>query len=395
MIFIEKLSKGSNKRKSKKNFLIFWIVGILSCSLFLGLFLTQSLSNGLKLMEARLGADIFAVPYSATTMQSFDGLTLTGETGKYYMTQDLAKLITERSGVDKSTPQLFLANLSLDDVSEEIPLIAIDSKTDFVVKPWVKEDSSSNLGKNEIYIGANLQNIIKNNLTIYDTPLKVVGTLAESETFMDNSIYIDMETVQTLISSGANDFPDSDKFVSSLLINVRGGYTVNEVLDDINVHVRGVEAMRMNEMITDANDKLFGVSSAIKTAVYLVWGLLLLLLFMTLSMICNEHKRDLAILAVLGASKNKIQTILLRESFQVALIGGGIGIVVATILTFPCSIVLSQQLDFPLLSLKIWQICLLAVISLTAILALTGGTTFFLTRKFLSKPPAIMLRGEK
>ena len=395
MIFTAKFPRNNNSKKSKRTSLFLWITGILSYSLLLGIFLTQSLSSGLGIMEARLGADLFAVPYAATTMQSFDGLMLQGEPGEYYMPRDLANLISECSGVGESTPQIFVATLTLDSVSEEIPLIAIDSATDFVIKPWVSDVKASGLSKNEMYIGSSLKGVIQDYLTVYSTSLKVAGTLNLTETYMDNAIYIDMDTIKSFTENGASGLLDSDEFVSSMLINVRGGYTVDEVLDDINVHVRGVEAMRMNEMITDANDKIFGVASVIKNAIFLVWGLLLFMLFMSLSMICNEHKRDLAILAVLGASKKKIRSILLREGFTVALVGGGIGIVLAIISTIPCSMILLQQLNLPSSSLNLWQICLLAVASLLALLALIGGTTLFLTKRFLNKSPAIMLRGEK
>ena len=69
-------------------------------------------------------------------------------------------------------------------------------------------------------------------------------------------VFTNAETIKALIRSSLdlnmNDFQniDPEKVVSCVLSNVADGYSVEEVLNDINIHVKKVKAVRTKEMIS-------------------------------------------------------------------------------------------------------------------------------------------------
>jgi putative ABC transport system permease protein len=164
-----------------------------------------------------------------------------------------------------------------------------------------------------------------------------------------------MNTIQAMIQGAKDngmhtfDSVDPDNLVSSILINVADGYSVEEVLNNINIHMKKAEAVRTQNMLSDVSTGLGNISGIISVLLVAVWLLSLVILFLTFSMIGNERKKEFAILRGMGASRRELSMIMLREAFYVSALGSLTGAVLASAILTLFGSLIRSSLDLPFL----------------------------------------------
>ena len=111
----------------------------LSFVIFAGSMAVVSLQNGLGTLENRLGADIIVVPNTAKRKVDPKTMILDGTPGYFYMEREKMVLISHIEGVEKVSPQIFLASLSASCCSVPVQIIGFEPETDFIIQPWIRE----------------------------------------------------------------------------------------------------------------------------------------------------------------------------------------------------------------------------------------------------------------
>ena len=71
---------------------------------------------------------------------------------------------------------------------------------------------------------------------------------------------------------------DPERAISSVMIKVADGYGIEDVTNDINVHVRKVEATQAKSMVSSIAGGLTNVSRVITALVAAIWVLALAIL---------------------------------------------------------------------------------------------------------------------
>ncbi len=361
------------------------LTAFLSLSLFGGSVFIMSLRSGLSSLEDRLGADIMVVPYEATTKTNLSNILLQGSTGYFYMDSSVYDKLSQLEGVGEISAQFFLSTMSASCCSVKVQIIGIDPETDFTIKPWIKDSYSGDLDYLEVVVGNDLNAFVGDTLSFYGTEVKVAAKLKKTGTSLDTAVYTNEDTIKTLIQSsldlGLNTFSDidPDKVVSCVLINVADGYSVDEVLNDINIHVRSVEAVRTKSMITDVSDSLVGVSDIIGGAAVIIWLMALFILIIVFSMSINERKREFALLRTLGASKTAVAAVVMMEGVFAGLMGSIIGIAASLAVLFGFGDLIENTLGLPFLLpnggfLALFSlVCALAVMVFSALSNIIAG----------------------
>lgn len=331
------------------------IAAFLSFAVFGGTLVTASLGRGIDSLEERLGADVMAVPKEATQKKRFEDIILQGSTGYFYM--DKAKLdeISQLEGVGQISAQVYLASTSSSCCSIPVQIIGFDPETDFTVTPWIRRSCGNELGQRDIVVGNDLNAFVGDTLSFYGVECRVAAKLDKTGTSYDTTVFTDLVTIKELIRSsverGMNDFSDidPDKVVSCLLINASDGHTPEEVMNDINLHVKRVKAYQSKSMITGISSSLSGVSEMIRTLIAAVWvsGIVIMLLCFTMSV--NERKKEFAVLRVMGASRKMLSGIVMKEAFLVGLVGGVSGCLLALLVLLPFGDLIEQKLALPYL----------------------------------------------
>jgi putative ABC transport system permease protein len=183
----------------------------------------------------------------------------------------------------------------------------------------------------------------------------VVAKLEETGSYLDTAVYANLDTIRAMIAGAKNngmhtfDSVDPDHLVSSVLINVADGYSVDEVLNDINIHTKKAEAVRTQNMLSDVSSGLLNISGIITVLLVAVWVISLIVLFLAFSMIANERKKEFAILRGMGASRKELSHIMLQEAFFVSATGSLLGAILSSAVLYLFGNLIRSSLNLPFL----------------------------------------------
>ncbi len=377
------------------------LTALLALTLLAGALIVSSLRTGLHSLEDRLGADIMVVPYEAKTKSNLENIVLQGNTGYFYMDQAIRDKIADREGIGQISSQFFLASASSGCCSIPVQIIGFDPDTDFTILPWMKRSFGGSLGLREIVVGNDLNAFVGDRLSFYGVECTVAAKLDKTGTYFDTAVFTGQDTIQELIQSSLdrhmNDFQDIDpkKAVSCVLINVAEGYTVEDVLNDINIHVKKVKAIQTKEMISGISDSLAGVSDVTGILIAAVWvlGAVILLLAFTMSM--HERRKEFAVLRMMGASRKMLAGIVMKEALLTGAAGGLTGAVLGLLIVLPFNSLIEAALGLPFLLPSVGTIAgFFAAALLIAVLvsALTAAASAYRISRL---DPAVILRGDQ
>ena len=376
------------------------LTALLSLTICGGTMLVSGLQSGLGSLEARLGADIMVVPYEAKTKSDLENIVLQGNPGYFYMDRSRLDKIAATEGIGQISAQFYLASASAGCCSLPVQIIGFDPETDFTVTPWMKRSFTGTLQTGDIVVGNDLNAFPGDTLQFYGVNCHVAAKLDKTGTYYDTAVFTNEDTIRALIRSsldkGMNDFKDVDpaKVVSAVLINVAEGYSTEEVMNDINIHVKKVKAVQTKEMISGIAHSLKGTSDVIGLLIAAVWILGLVILLLTFSMQIGERKREFAVLRVIGASRGKLASVVLQE----ALLSGSIGAVTGTaaallgMLSFRTAI--GAQIGLPFLLPGAGVTAALAAGSVFAVMLSGAAAAAFSAYRISRIDTATILRGD-
>ena len=388
------------RRRPVRTAVLLVLTALLSLAVCGGTLLVSGLQKGLGSLEARLGADIMVVPYEARTKSNLESIVLQGNPGYFYMDNSRYEKIRGLDGIGQISAQFYLASASSGCCSIPVQIIGFDPETDFTVLPWLKRSYDGNLQAGDIVVGNDLNAFPGGTLTFYGIDCHVAAKLDKTGTYYDSAVFTNIDTIQQLIGSsldkGMNDFAGTDpqKVVSTVLINVAEGYSPEEVMNDINIHVKKVKAVQTKEMISGISRSLQGTSDVIGVLIAAVWVLGLVILLLAFTMSVNERKREFAVLRVIGASQGKLASIVMQEALLTGLCGSvlGTGLALVGMLGFRTAV--SEQIGLPFLLPGAGQTALLAVMSILAVL-LAGILAAAVCAYRISRvDTALILRGD-
>ena len=385
-------------RKPGRTVALVLLTALLALSVFSGSIVILSLRGGLNSLENRLGADVIVVPSTAKSKTNLEQMLLQGTTGYFYMNREKLDKVRNTAGVEKASPQLFLASLRASCCSVPVQVIGFDQETDFTIRPWVAESCSRTLADKELAVGCRISADVGESIRIYGVNCPVVARLAETGTGLDTAVYCSQETLQMLLDAARDLGHDlkisgsSEDVVSAIYIKVRDGVDPQKVADDINVHIRKVEAVSTKGMLTGVSDSLKAASGTITWLIAALWILALVILFIVFAMMVNERRRELAVYRLLGMSRKMLSSMILKEALLCSLAGALCGVVLGAALVFPFTTLIEHSLKLPYLTPAAGTILLCAVLAL-AVTVISGSAASMRTARKLSRvDPGTTLR---
>lgn len=349
-----------------------------AAAVFGGTILIFSMQRGMQVLESRLGADVVVMPASARTQFNINSVLLQGTPGYFYMDAKVMDQVAAIQGVERVSPQLFLASMTADCCSASLQIVGFDPATDFVIQPWIKETYDGKIEDGDIVIGCNVRFTEDRMLKFFDVECRVVAQLAKTGSNLDNAVYANADTVRRLIASsqsrGMNQYNsfDPDKVISTVLVKVKEGHDIEKVRDDIKVNVRHIKAVAAKNLISDISSGLTGLADMIGLFVGVIWGLCVLIMMIVFTMVMNERKREFAVLRVMGTSRRMLAGLVVGEAMLLNLMGGVVGILLAGLVTSLFHHAIRILLGVPFLLPPLSSIALLAGGTLLASV-LAGG----------------------
>ncbi|WP_314129483.1 ABC transporter permease [Schaalia odontolytica] len=347
---------------------------LMTMTIFGGTLVIQGIEHGLRTVQSRLGADIMVTPAQADT--DFDAQTflVSAEPSYFYMEAATREKVAAIDGVEAASSQLFLASARASCCSGRYQVIAYDPSTDFTIQPWMSDAvGRTQLGDNEVIVGANVLANDPNNFQLFDNTLTVVGQFDPTGSTLDNAVYMNFETAKMVIDSslrkGLNKYStlETDNIISTVMVKVKAGHDAEAVAAQISQQVPGVSVATSTNLVSGIAQSLDATSRTVTVLIALAWAVGLLMITLVFVLMIQERRREFATLIAAGAHRRMISGIIIREALAVNLLGGAGGIVVSGVLLVSFSGLVREGLGGGFLVPSVPTMALLALGALASV----------------------------
>ncbi len=365
-ITVRRLPLINLQRKPFRTSTLAAVVAVLSFTIFGGSILARSLSNGLESMEQRLGADLIIVP--AGSEENTESMLVSGQPTSFYFDIDIENAIAEIPGVAAVTSQTYISSLDAACCEEEVQIIGYDPESDFVIQAWIAEMNLEEINAGQMIVGANIEVSDDNTVLFFDHDYPVAGKLAKTGTSMDNSVFLTQDSIPELVEYanqvGAEVMSAeyAGVAISSILVEAMEGISPEEIAYQVTqAQIYGVSYVYPDGVTQTTGQALQSLVTYLLIFAAVLWVVALIVALAVFSASVNERKKELASLQILGMTRLRVAKMILAESSLIGIIGGLVGIVVAALLVFPFSTVISDKLQLPYLLPDLGDILLLGM----------------------------------
>jgi len=391
--------KNISKRKGQS--LLTILITSLTVMVFVMIFaFYTNFRQGVILSQERLGADILVLPNEVST----DVYTTlyTAEPNNIYMPVEVLDSIKKVEGVALASPQLFIQtlNASCCAVDSETRIIAFETDTDFVLRPWFDESNIDFLADDEIVIGCNVPAYLGNRVGILGDVFRIVGTMGPTGTGMDETYFMNMDVAKRLATTNENlkeILPNIDPqaVYSAILIKVQNGYNIGDVAANIGKADLNVTIVTTDEVVTNIKTQM----SMIGQVMILFWILLLVVTVLALigrfTVLAQARKKEMGILRAIGGQKSDVFKWILFEASLLASIGGLLGSILGVFAVGPLIDLLKQGFAFSMLALNSELIVESLLLGICMAILLGGLAALYPAYKSATlAPQEVIMRGE-
>jgi putative ABC transport system permease protein len=218
----------------------------------------------------------------------------------------------------------------------ELYLVAYDSNTDFVLKPWLEHDPIGTLRLGEAVGGVAVSNPDDDQtIQVYGYPLRLIRTLEETGTDADQSLFVSFDTALAIVEEVQRQpkpaFEIAPESISTAMVKVRLGNDPHDVAVRILEQVPSVVPIESAGFFQTQRSQIVGLLRTLLVLAALIWCLATLFMGLVFSLAANERRREIGTLRALGATKAVILRTLLLEGVALAITGGMTGIILSTL----------------------------------------------------------------
>lgn len=345
------------RRKPFRSFVTIAIVGLAAGTLFSATLLIGSVHRSLEVGMERLGADLLVMPEGAA--ESGETALITGTPTSFYMDDSIYQQVKAIPDVEQASPQIFIESMiSSQCCTGHVQIIGYDPDTDFVVGPWLEDNVNRPLGTREVVIGSLILANKGEDVHFYGTDFGVAGVLDSTGMGADESVFMSMDAAYEMaLNSQANAETILDiqpGQISSVLVKVAPGTTVEQVAQRIKTNVPGTMVITANDLSQSVTDRLSGFLRGFFVLDAIVWVMSLLTIAAIFSMIVNERQREIGLLRAMGGNRRFVFRLMLTEALMMTAIGGIAGILVGGAGLFIFRAIITSSLGVPYLWPPLW-----------------------------------------
>lgn len=391
------LAKLNLMRKPFRTACLVALVSVLSFSLFSGSFFVKSLKGGMHSLSDRLGADIIVVPQGYDS--KIESALLRGEPNSFYFKAEVVDRLKKIEGIERLSPQLFVATLSAGCCSFPLQVIGIDFESDFTIKPWLEKQITLPLVNNEIVVGSNIVGNAQSEVKFFNQPFVIAGRLAKTGMGFDNSVFMTIENAKRLAKEYErimqHPVAHDDSLLSSVMVRVMPHTDPRAVANRILQEFEGeqIYPLLSRRMMSNVSSSIAGLTVYIYILLALLWCLSFIVLTVSFSSIFNERKEEFGILRVIGGTKKKLVELASCEAAIISAAGAAIGTILACLIIFLFQQAIIAGFKMPFLSPSMfWTVscALLAMLLISIIGPLSALMTVY---RLTKQEPALQLQG--
>lgn len=363
-----KIARENIRQKPFRALCIFMVITIFTFALIVGSVLLKSMTNGLKSMSNRLGADIMVVPDGFDP--HIDSILLTGKPSNFYLPSNALEKLKQIEGIELASPQTYLATLKASCCSYPVQLVGIDNKTDFIIKPWLGEALSRELKDGNVIVGYHIEGELGDKINFFGKEFKISGKLNQTGMAFDSTVFMTRESIAKLAVEAEriakHPLSKDGSLISTIMVKVKPGFDSTKVSKEINSKLNsdGIYALFSKRLVNQVNGNLSVISNFIKIIVSFVWIIAVVMIALIYALSFNERKKEFGVLRILGATRAKILRISLLEVLNQAFYASLFGAAAALITLAVISPNMVEALKVPFLMPEIKLLMLIVILSL-------------------------------
>ncbi len=321
-------------------------VAVIVGALFLTMLLVGGANYSIDLARNRLGSDIIVLP-KGSDVSSQPFYTLFYTTTGSYIPNAATGTIASVTGVKGVTPETYLAMFGFaggdTGVTNFNYIIAIDAQNNFMLKSWLPASVTQPLANNGTILGAYVppwNTIPSHGGRFYGVTIVPTYRLAPTGTFLDNVVFISMETATEMRewqglhpNQGDPDFMKPLSFqlgqASAIFVKLEDGANPDLEVQKILTAEPDVQAFTLSALARSANVRFAGLLYQFGISGTLVWAGSVLLVSAMTTLAVRQRQREFGLLRSIGATRSFIRGLVLSQSVIVTAVAGALGIVVA------------------------------------------------------------------
>ena len=323
------------KRKPLRTGILVVAIALFVSVLVFALSFVRRVDSGIRVTSERLGADLLIVPTGSRG--AAEDVLLENRVKTFYMDRKLIDRVRNIEGIDKVTPQTYLATITgvCCDVPESM-VVAFDQESDFVIRPWLSKKLGRKLARGEAIVGSESAFNISLGLTEVDSVLfgnifKMVGVLDKTGTGLDTAIFIDENNINDIMKKGKTDIKPGQ--ISVIFARVKSGYDPYRVAGAIEDSIIETDTMARKDIGKNLINALRDINRIFLITVILASVLAAFLAWAVFSGIANERAREVGIMRAIGAKESHVMRLFLLEVIVIGGIGSVVGIFSGTVLS--------------------------------------------------------------
>lgn len=293
--------------------------------------IVQGARGSLQSNLSRLGADILVVPWGSMTEQ-IKGIRLMSAPSAPvdgWMPASKLQEIASLQGVAQVSPQVYLASLE-DSPYSPYPkshLVAFDPKTDFTLGPWLEEIQMEDINDFDAIAGANISLPTSDqSYAVYGSSLNIIGRLAPTETSIDDTLFVSMETAEHLIQGAKGQIDIIPGTLTAIMVRLTLDSDPSLMATQILEEVQGVTPLETPNLYQAERRQMIGILRILLGSLGGIWILAVVFIGLVFSFAVNERRSEIGALRAIGFPSQLIFKILLLEGSTLAVIGGFTGV---------------------------------------------------------------------
>ncbi len=290
---------------------------------------TSTINKNIEIVNEKLGADLVLVPKGSETL--LDEFLFAWELRTFYMKKDIYEKLKNYDEIEKITYQVFLVTLpALCCGVADVQVIAIDPRTDFIIKPFLEKNIELTPGT--AYAGLEAWYAILgyevDTAYLYGKEFELTTNLRETGTGLDYALYISVDDLNDIIGKNPYVVVNRDE-ISVIYIKLKPNVDPNKFAERIRSEFPEVEIIKKGELGKHFRSYIQSLSNSLIAIVVLVIPMFLLIISTIISISVNERKKEIGIYKALGVTNKSVFMLFMYELLLLIIPSSIIGMVLS------------------------------------------------------------------
>lgn len=357
------------------------------------------LQKGIELSDEKIGADILLISNKSEFPKT--EFLYTSLPSRRYIHKSELEFLNHYDEIEKITYQFFTHTLSEGccSTTEKTRVIGFDQDSDYIIKPWLREQKIDFVQKDSVIIGTDIALKPGEQISLLGKVFTISGKLNPTGTGLDHTIFMDINTSRDLAKNKFNKSVfkgnDPQDLVTSVYLKLKPQSSIHSLVENINATQDKVMATSKAESIEHIKLQIEAWRNIV---IFLTVSILLLAIFSLYSRYDNmirTRTKEIGYMKAMGMGNFQILMLCTLEIFMISMFSSFISSFLAIIAMPGITKYLKSAFAFPISDFNLEIIFFILLISALISVVLSFVSAWIPVFKISSmQPKDAMNRGQ-